>query len=373
MSASFNAPIAGALFGLEVVLRHFALHAFAPIVVASAAGTVVNRLAFGDVTEFLLPGTTTVEFYLELPAFFLMGLVCGLVAVAMMRAIFWADDLGTSLQRRMSLPHFLRPAVAGLLLGVIAIAFPHIIGVGYETTSRALSGALGLREVLIFAVVKVAAVSITMAGRMGGGVFSPSLMVGALTGLAFGHIATGLFPDQSSAFTLYALAGMGAVAAAVLGAPISTTLIVFELTGDWQTGLAVMVSVSMSTALASRLVHRSFFLSQIERRNVHLAAGPQAYLLAMFRVAGVMRKPGDPGAADEEACLGMIEQGLWVQTSATLETALPRFDKSGVAYLPVVTLEGDDQTPVLQGALFHVDALKAYNRALAATAAEEHS
>ncbi|GGG77049.1 chloride channel protein [Salipiger pallidus] len=373
VSASFNAPIAGALFGLEVVLRHFALHAFAPIVVASAAGTVVNRLAFGDVTEFLLPGTTTVEFYLELPAFFLMGLVCGLVAVAMMRAIFWADDLGTSLQRRMSLPHFLRPAVAGLMLGVIAIAFPHIIGVGYETTSRALSGALGLREVLIFAVVKVAAVSITMAGRMGGGVFSPSLMVGALTGLAFGHIATGLFPDQSSAFTLYALAGMGAVAAAVLGAPISTTLIVFELTGDWQTGLAVMVSVSMSTALASRLVHRSFFLSQIERRNVHLAAGPQAYLLAMFRVAGVMRKPGDPGAADEEACLGMIEQGLWVQTSATLETALPRFDKSGVAYLPVVTLEGDDQTPVLQGALFHVDALKAYNRALAATAAEEHS
>jgi len=212
-----------------------------------------------------------------------------------------------------------------------------------------------------------------MAGRMGGGVFSPSLMVGALTGLTFAHIATGLFPEQSSAFTLYALAGMGAVAAAVLGAPISTTLIVFELTGDWQTGLAVMVSVSMSTAVASRLVDRSFFLSQLERRNVHLAAGPQAYLLAMFRVAGVMRKPGDAGAADEEACLRMIEQGLYVPQSATLETALPRFEKSGVAYLPVVTLEGEAQTPVLQGALFHVDALKAYNRALAATAAEEHS
>ncbi len=121
--------------------------------------------------------------------------------------------------------------------------FPHIIGVGYETTSRALTGDLGLAEAVIFAAVKVLAVSVTMAGRMGGGVFSPSLMVGALTGLAFGHIATGLFPEVSSAFTLYALAGMGAVAAAVLGAPISTTLIVFELTGDWQTGLAVMISV----------------------------------------------------------------------------------------------------------------------------------
>ncbi len=124
---------------------------------------------------------------------------------------------------------------------------------------------------------------------MGGGVFSPSLMIGALTGLAFGLIATGLLPDVSGTHTLYAFAGMGAVAAAVLGAPISTTLIVFELTGDWQIGLAVMVSVSMSTALASRLVDRSFFLTQLERRNVHLAAGPQAYLLAMLRAGAVMR------------------------------------------------------------------------------------
>ncbi|WP_121634531.1 chloride channel protein [Tropicibacter alexandrii] len=371
VSASFNAPIAGALFALEVVLRHFALHAFAPIVVASAAGTVINRLVYGDVTEFVLPGTTTVEFYLELPAFFLLGLVCGAVAVIMMRAVFFADDVETALQRRLGLPHWLRPAVAGLLLGMIAIFYPHIIGVGYETTSLALTGALTLGGAFVFAVVKVAAVSITMAGRMGGGIFSPSLMVGALTGLVFGHIATGIFPDQSSAFTLYALAGMGAVAAAVLGAPISTTLIVFELTGDWQTGLAVMVSVSMSTALASRLVDRSFFLTQLERRNVHLAEGPQAYLLAMFRVAGVMRKPDASGAADPEACARMIEQGLFLQASATLETALPMFDRSGVAFLPVVQMEGE--TPVLQGALFHVDALKAYNRALAATAEEEHS
>ncbi|MGP6086601.1 chloride channel protein [Antarctobacter jejuensis] len=371
VSASFNAPIAGALFALEVVLRHFALHAFAPIVVASAAGTVINRLVYGDVTEFVLPGTTTVEFYLELPAFFILGLVCGLVSVIMMRSVFFADDVETKLQKKLGLPYWLRPAVAGLLLGAIAIFFPHIIGVGYETTSRALTGGLLMHEALIFCIIKVAAVSITIAGRMGGGIFSPSLMVGALTGLTFGHIATGLAPDMSSAFTLYALAGMGAVAAAVLGAPISTTLIVFELTGDWQTGLAVMVSVSMSTAVGSRLVNRSFFLTQLKRRNVSLAAGPQAYLLAMFRVQGVMRKPTHEKAADEEACLRMIEQGLYVQASATLETALPRFDKSGVAYLPVVTLE--DGEPVLQGALFHVDALKAYNRALAATAAEEHS
>ena len=371
VSASFNAPIAGALFALEVVLRHFAVHAFAPIVIASAAGTVINRLAFGDTAEFALPGTTALEFYAELPAYLILGLVCGLVAVTLMRCVFWADDMESRLQSRLGLPYWIRPALAGALLGLLAIWFPHIIGVGYETTSAALTGKLLLHEAIVFAMIKVAAVAITMGGRMGGGIFSPSLMIGALTGLAFGLIATSVFPEISGSHTLYALAGMGAVSAAVLGAPISTTLIVFELTGDWQTGLAVMVSVSLSTALASRLVDRSFFLTQLERRNIHLAAGPQAYLLAMFRVAGVMRKSED--GIDEDACWEKISEGIYVDGNATLEASMPIFDKSGVDFIPVVTLSGEDQAPELWGALYQVDALKAYNRALAATAAEEHS
>lgn len=373
VSASFNAPIAGALFALEVVLRHFAVHAFAPIVIASVAGTVINRLEFGGVTEFMLPDENELVFYQELPAFLLLGLVCGLVAVVLMRSIFWADDVGTAFQMRTGIPRWLRPAVAGGLLGGMAIFYPHIIGVGYETTSLALTGQLALNEVMVFVVLKTAAVAITMAGRMGGGVFSPSLMIGALSGLAFGLIATSVFPDVSGSVSLYALAGMGAVAAAVLGAPISTTLIVFELTGDWQTGLAVMVAVSMSTALSSRLVDRSFFLSQLERKGVHLAAGPQAYLLAMFRVSAVMRPPDHARAADEARCWEMISEAIYVDASATLEVALPIFDRTMVPFIPVVTLTGKDAAPELKGAVFHVDALKAYNRALAATAAEEHS
>ena len=208
---------------------------------------------------------------------------------------------------------------------------------------------------------------------MGGGVFSPSLMVGALTGLSFGLIATGLFPDVSGSSTLYALAGMGAVAAAVLGAPISTTLIVFELTGDWQTGLAVMVAVSISTALGGRLVRRSFFLTQLERRGTRLAAGPQAYLLAMFRVERLMRGPDHERAAREEQLWELIEDGVYIDGNATLEAAMPIFDRSAIPFIPVVTLRGGDQPPELKGALFHVDALKAYNRALAAVSAEEHS
>ncbi|MDD9923496.1 MAG: chloride channel protein [Boseongicola sp.] len=373
VSASFNAPIAGALFALEVVLRHFAVHAFAPIVIASVAGTVISRLAFGDVTEFTLAEEGVLAFYAELPAFLILGMIAGLVAVLMMRMIFWTDDMASEFQSRTGLPRYLRPALAGALLGAMAIFYPHIIGVGYETTSAALTGSLLVHEAIVFCILKVAAVAITMAGRMGGGVFSPALMVGALLGLAFGQIATSIFPEVSGSETLYALAGMGAVAAAVLGAPISTTLIVFELTGDWQTGLAVMVAVSISTAIASRLVDRSFFLTQLERRNIHLAAGPQAYLLSMFRVANVMRASDDVDAAPDDAVWEAIEAGHWIDPNATLETALPVFEETGRAFLPVVTLGDEGEAPQIHGSLYHVDALRAYNKALASTAAEEHS
>ncbi|KAE9629588.1 chloride channel protein [Parasedimentitalea maritima] len=373
VSASFNAPIAGALFALEVVLRHFAVHAFAPIVIASVAGTVINRLAYGDVTEFDLVTPGALQFYVELPAFLILGTICGLVAVVLMRSIFWADALAGFVQDHLHLPRWLRPTAAGALLGLMAIWFPHIIGVGYETTVLALTGSLLLWQAILFAIFKTAAVAVTMGGRMGGGVFSPALMIGALTGLAFGLIATSVLPDVSGTHTLYAFAGMGAVAAAVLGAPISTTLIVFELTGDWQIGLAVMVAVSMSTALASRLVDRSFFLTQLSKREIHCAAGPQAYVLALIRAGAVMRPLGDPRCATSEDCAALIDQGLCIVAAASLEAAMPIFDRADIAYLPVVVRNDEDSDPEILGALYHIDALKAYNRALAAAAAEEHS
>ncbi|WP_373353692.1 chloride channel protein [Pseudoroseicyclus sp. CXY001] len=373
VSASFNAPIAGALFAMEVVLRHFAVQAFAPIVIASAAGTVAGRLVFGDITEFQLPFQNALEFYVELPAFLILGLVCGVTGVILMRAVFWADSLALRLRARAPLPGWAWPTLAGALLGAIAIPFPHIIGVGYETTSRALTGELVLWQAVIFAAVKVAATSITMAGRMGGGIFSPSLMLGALTGLAFGIVATHLAPELSGGTGLYALAGMGAVAAAVLGAPISTILIVFELTGDWQAGLAVMVSVSLSTAVSSAMVDRSFFLTQLERRGVHLAAGPQAWLLGTFRVESVMRAMSHPRAADEAALRELISGGTWLREGQTLEEAMPLFETTGAPALPVVHFASGDAPPELRGALFHVDALRTLNRALSRRAAEAHS
>ena len=134
-----------------------------------------------------------------------------------------------------------------------------------------------------------------------------------------------------------------------------------------------MVAVSLSTALASRLVDRSFFLTQLERAGKHVAAGPQAYLLSLYKAVVVMRAKDSPGAASIEACQALMEQGVFLDPEATLEQALPVFEDTGHAFIPVVAPAADGQDPTLLGALFHVDALGAYNRALAATAAEEHA
>ena len=372
VSASFNAPIAGTLFALEVVLRHFAVRSFAPIVIASVAGTLVSRWQMGNVTEFALPASD-IGFYIELPAFLLLGLICGLMAFVLIRSIFIAEELGDLVQKATHMPDWLRPAAAGAILGTIAIWFPHIIGVGYETTSRVLTGQVGLWMVIMFVTVKVAAVAITFSGRMGGGIFSPSLMVGAMTGLAFGYVATAIAPELSGAETLYALAGMGAVAAAVLGAPISTTLIVFELTGDWQAGVAVMVSVSLASALTTRLVDRSYFLTLLKRRGVRLADGPQNYVLGTISTGRLMRALGAEDGASETRLFELVEQGLSLPPDATLDRAFALFDNGKIEIIPIVEPAEEEDSPELLGALFYIDALRAYNRALAKIAQEEHA
>jgi CIC family chloride channel protein len=371
VSASFNAPIAGALFALEVVLRHYAVHAFGPIVLAAVAGAVISRVHLGDVTEFILPPPTPV-FYAEIPAFALLGVVCGFVAVAMMRAVFLAERIGDRVQRRYGLSPVRRAMAAGAALGVTATLFPHIIGVGYETTSRALTANLDFWTCVVFAVVKTLAVGATFAGRLGGGVFSPSLMLGALTGAAFGIVAIGLAPAQAGSEGLYAIAGAGAVASAVLGASISTSLIVFELTGDYRAAIAVMVSVALATAVAHRFVRKSFFLTQLANAGVALAAGPQSWLPRTIMVRRLMRPQNSEDGMAASAAAALIDQGAYLTRADTLALAMPMFDRMRCPCLPVVDLQPDD-APELVGALYHIDALRAINRVLVETHHEEHS
>ncbi len=375
VSASFNAPIAGALFALEVVLRHYAVHSLGPTVIASVTGAVLSRLYSGDFTEYLIPDHS-IAFYQEIPAFMILGIVAAIVAVIMMRSIFLAEDTANYVQEKLHIPTVLRPPVAGLLLGLLAIQFPEVIGVGYETAVKALQAELPMKILIVVAVAKVAAVAITVAGRFGGGVFSPSLMVGALVGAAYGEIATDVFPSVSGSVGLYALAGLGAVAGAVLGAPISTTLIVFEMTGDFQAGLAVMIAVSTATVVTHRIYGKSFFLAQLERRKLRIADGPGSYMLRLVQVRDVMRARGAENSASDTACADLIAQGAWLTPNETLQKALPMLEGGGNAFIPVAMPPPPEQAeaePELIGAVYLVDALRAYNRMLIEAHKEEHS
>jgi CIC family chloride channel protein len=285
VSASFNAPIAGAFFALEVVIGHYALSAFAPVVIASVAGTIVARVHLGDYPAFILGELELVSF-LELPAFALLGVVSAGVAVVFMHGILFTQ----SAWQRTVVPGWLRPAIGGAAVGAIALVLPEILGVGYEATDRALHGALPLWLLIALLGAKIAATSLSLGSGFVGGVFSPSLFTGAMTGGAFGLIAASVLPELSSSQGVYAIAGMGAVAGAVLGAPISTILIVFELTGSYEITIVVMVAVAVAAMITGQLGARSFFHLLLLRRGLDLVESREAGFLRETHVSDFMTR-----------------------------------------------------------------------------------
>ncbi|MCI4660449.1 MAG: chloride channel protein [Neomegalonema sp.] len=377
VSASFNAPLAGALFALEVVLGHYAIRAFAPITIASVAGAVISRIHLGDTPAFQL---SAAEFgsYSQFPAFALLGLLSALTAGVLMSSIFYARDVLDNFRDSIGLPTWLQPAIAGAVLGLVALAFPHVIAVGYQTTTFALAGMFDFWTCVILAITKVTAVAITLGGRFAGGVFSPALMVGALLGSAFGAVAIDIFPSVAGSQGLYALAGMGAVAGAVLGAPISTTLIVFEMTGDYDVAIAALIATSLATVATQVIFGRSFFIWQLARRGIDLSQGPQSFLLPNLRVRRLMRPRGSDNSPSETLAWELIEQGAYLDDEDTLTRAFPMFERGGAAagkmpFLPVIDARVEGQGRTLIGTLHYVDALRAYNRALVEVHEEEHS
>jgi CIC family chloride channel protein len=283
VSSSFNAPIAGVFFALEVVIGHYALSAFAPIVLASVSGAIVSRLHFGDFPAFIVPDRVITSFF-ELPAFALLGVASAALAFAFLKSIALVKDTAN----RLEVPVWARPAIAGCLVGLIALQFPEVLGVGYGPTDASLKELMPLHLLILLVISKTAATAICLGSGFGGGVFSPSLFMGAMLGGAFGIVATQAFPDYSTGHGAYALVGMGAVAGSVLGAPISTILIVFELTGDYSVTVAVMIAVVISSVITQQTQVRSFFRWQLDDRGIDLNGGPEIRLMGDIRAADIM-------------------------------------------------------------------------------------
>ncbi len=407
VAASFNAPIAGVFFALEVVIGNYALAAFAPVVVASVAGTIIARIHFGDFPAFIVPPLAITSF-LELPAFVLLGLVAAAVAGLFMAAAMLVEN-GFS---RTPLPRWARPAVAGLAVGLIAVFFPHVLGVGYEATNLALKEALPLALLVALICAKLVATALSIGGGFGGGVFSPSLFLGAMTGGAFGMIAGQVAPELASAPGAYTIIGMAAVASAVLGAPVSTILIVFELTGDYGVTIAVMIASTVASVTVAQMVPgRSFFHWQLARRGIDLARERPRLALRAMTVTEVMNPVAcciprrmkladlrdllrrDPQATfcvtDDDGCLiGMLAfpdlgellfrtrpsrvvdlgeiahaDDALLLADDSLAFALDRMRDTGLDRLPVID---DPKTRRVIGVVHHKDIILAHNAALAA-------
>ncbi|MFD1883746.1 chloride channel protein [Paracoccus pacificus] len=371
VAASFNAPLAGAIFAHEVILRHLSVRTLSPVAIAAVTGTMLYRLVFGNTTQFDPPAVSDAGFAVQFPAFIATGIGCGIIAAGLMWAVLASDALFGRAQRAVGGPRWLRPMAAGAMLGLLAIAFPDVIGIGTETIESALTGRMALALATALVAAKLVGTAITMGGRMGGGILAPALTLGAVAGLMFGKMFTYILPGFAGTEALYAFAGMAAVGASVFGAPLSAALMVFELSGGWQTGLAVLTAVSLSTAVSSRLVHRSFFMLQLERRGLRVTHGPQDWLPQRILVGSVMKEVDTPKAPPRAEIDRMIAQGQVLRDTASLSEALRQFDRCGQPVLPVTWRDPSGQAALI-GVLFHVDTLAAINRALAETAAEEH-
>ena len=304
-----------------------------------------------------------------MPAFALLGVTCAVVAILFQFAIMATERIVWHFE----IPLWLRTSLGGLAVGAIAMAFPQVLGVGYETTDRALYMSLPLWLVLSLIIAKTLATSITLAVRFAGGVFSPSLYLGALTGAAFGVIATSTFPDFGASHGLYAMLGMGAVAASVLGAPISTILICFELTSGYELSLALLLTVSISVGLTQALLGQSFFHWQLAKRGLFLREGPHKSIMRRLTVAGFMtqvpRHHPETGETAEPRHLPPESDDPWLLPSDTLERALRTFDRSGKTRVAVVS--ESDQTLII-GWVDRMHALNAFNKALIDAHVEEH-
>ncbi len=275
IATAFNAPIAGVLFAHEVVLRHYSLKAFAPITVAATLAYFLAENVFLHTPLFRIgdvPELTATDLALVVG----VGIAGALLAVGFMKSVLYSGQLAG----RARVPDVARPALAGLLLGIVALGIPEVLGMGFETLRTALDP-LGFTpmHIAFILVAKILATALCLGFGFAGGITGPALVIGTLFGALVGHGVGALVASDPTLVTLYAVVGMAAVTSPVMGAPISTVLIVFELTRNYELTMAVLVTVVFSNLVAYRLFGRSMFDVQLRRAGFDLRHGRDKVVL----------------------------------------------------------------------------------------------
>lgn len=362
VAASFNAPVAGVLFALEVILGNYALSVFGPIAAASVAAAVIARIHLGNFPAFAPPEYGAIA-AIDVPLAALLGILCGLIASGFMLSTEQMTVRLREFAQRKGFSYLFLPPLGGAIVGLIGAFYPEVFGVGYEAVTNALNGEYTIFMLIILVIAKCAATAVTLSCRFGGGVFAPGLVIGAFIGAAFGASLGIIFPEATASPVYYAMIGMGAAGGAIMGAPISTTLIVFEMTGDYGITISLMVAVAIATLVVQWLCGQSFFHWQLSRRGYDLSEGPQGVILQTIRVRDVMEAM--PASAP------LSEDAPRLDAGASLGAALAALTEAHETGLPVVNTEKDSASVV--GYLTRVKALAAYNKALIDQHVEHHT
>jgi len=285
IAAVFNAPIGGVFFSLEVLLGDFSAATFAPIVVASVISTTVSRALLGNVLIFEVPRYTLAGFRVLLLSA-VLGIICGLAAVFFMRLL-------ESSEKRFSvsrIPLWARTAAGGALMGLIAVAFPQVLGTDETTLDMAIRGAFPWLLLLLFAYMKILATSLSLGSGGSGGVLGPAVFIGGILGAAVGTAANTWFPGVFGLPGGYALIGMAAFLAPVIGGPITSIMILFEMAGNYRIILPLLVAVVIAMGVAYQFSRFSLYTHKLHQMGVDLVAGREESVLRRLLVRDVMRR-----------------------------------------------------------------------------------
>jgi len=285
ISATFNAPIAGVLFAMEVILGRVVTHRFAYVVISSVIADFIAHSFLGTARAFVVPEFNITSPW-EIGFYAILGVLAAFGGVFFTKILYWFEDIF----EKIKFPEYLKPVLGGLLMGVIGLYSTDLFGVGYEGIQNALSGNLTLGVLMLLFVLKIVATSITIGSGGSGGVFAPSLFIGAMMGTAFGMVVNGIFPDIAASPAAYGVVAMAAVFSGAARAPFSAILIIFEMTGAYSIILPVMITVGISTVLARHLSRESIYTLKLLRRGIDIGQDEVSDVMRTIKVKEAMTK-----------------------------------------------------------------------------------
>jgi chloride channel protein, CIC family len=288
ISATFNAPITGLFFGVEIILREFSIDSLFTVMLSAMLADVVGRLFLGS-APFLhgFPPGIALHHLTTYLLVAVLAVVAGLIGLAFNKVVYLVEDLWDVVWKNR--PEWARPGIGGIALGLILLAVPQMYGVGYPVMYKAVGGDYALWFLLILALAKIAACSMTLGIGGSGGIFAPSLFIGVTSGYAFGDIVHHIFGAGAGQPALYAVVAMGAVFASAAGAPLTALASVVEMTGDYVLTLPVMLAVGIAAALSRALSYGTIYTTKLLRRGEDVDRAVPWRALQDLKVADAMR------------------------------------------------------------------------------------